>query len=170
MQITVRFSHLSTRTPLLEVVVPHEATLEQLKIALEKGLAAAECCHVRVFNRWFIEELIHQQKRLVELTSADEQRLLSFFAIRNHSIIYLDGPLTDSIEGVGQALALLKVEMSQMALMIQQIIQNQRNLTESLNQMQRTQVDRFNSQNAAKSGGRESYCPGTCHTLKAIKA
>lgn len=66
---------------------------------------------MRVFLRWHVEITAAGRKRVVELTAQDEASSLSSLGIGDYSEVLLEGPLTDTVEGVGQTVSIVAVQV-----------------------------------------------------------
>lgn len=114
--IQVRFSNKETRAPVTELNIDPNHTIGQLKARVEKELAESEASMMRVFSKWFVERQGEGGgKQLVEITAADSGTSLASFGIEDRTQLLLEGPMTDTLEGVGQALAQLSIQLTQQA-------------------------------------------------------
>lgn len=106
--IDLRLAHYSTRVPILiELKVHKDATVRQLRAQINDVMQADEHCLMRVFGRLFVEMQAGAVKRLSAIEPGDEGESLLRLGIEDGDVLYLEGPLTSSPEGVGMAIAVL---------------------------------------------------------------
>lgn len=98
-KVTVRFSDYHTGTPLQEIDIDSCAKISDLRLAIDKGLAADETSFLKVFDTWYTEVAIDgSERRFVQILPSDEDNSIESMGIVDFSVVYLDGPTFEGAE------------------------------------------------------------------------
>lgn len=138
--VKIRMVHHPSNAPLMELEVSLDINVGELKLMVDKRLASSEVGLRRLLiTRWLLEVVVGGRKRKVALEAGDDKDTLSSLDFSDQTLIYLEGPTIDSIEGIGQALALMngqrRLEQDETKELLTQISDKQRKITETLHQV-----------------------------------
>lgn len=125
----------------MELKVDAAITFGALRIVVEEHIAAEESCLLRVITRWYVDLVIGGRKRMMEITEEDVSASLRSLGLEDRSEMLVQGPISDTTEGVGQALAVMNVQwrkqnteivsiLKQMAAGITEMVSGQREAKE----------------------------------------
>lgn len=158
--VTLRFYHHPTHTPITELEVESSTSIRDLRAMLDDRIATDEYCPMRVVAKWHVDLLKGPNNRQLQtdLSSLDTEESIASMGIEDYSEVLLEGPLTNTIEGVGHALAIMNVQWrhqnAQVVSLLQQIAKGQ-NRSEARYQMDN---ETFRALEGLRAEERVAFC------------
>lgn len=122
--LDIRISNYYSRSAMLELKLNKFTLVKNLKAIIRKHMMTDEACPMRLFDNWYIEKESESGKRLFPLETGDDDTLASV-GIEDQTVLYLEGPDTSNVEGLGMAVAKMN----------EQIIRQNAALSEQMQQL-----------------------------------
>lgn len=106
-KVNLRFKHYKSHSPVMELEVEPITTLGELRVQVQAHLKSIENCPMRIFSRWYTLIEVGNGKRKMKEIKKDKTRTVASLGLQDNSDVLLEGPLTNDLNGLGQALAML---------------------------------------------------------------